>query len=840
VQLDSLAALAAHEAEIVVADSGAARALSAALAHSAAERVAWRPPRVLTWTNCLTRAIDDAALGGATLPFDFVLNPEQELALWQAVISADDASSGNAPEALARLARDAWSLVHGYDWAWPPSSSGMSVEASAFVRWSTAYARRTAQLQASDPMRVLAYARKPPNARVHGIVSAAPRLARWLELADDSPAVPAQGFTPHAFADREQELYAALDWARQVNTQAPRARVVVASDSLHEDAALVMRALQDVFSDPTAVYADIHPALAADPRIALAWLEIEPVMQWDAVSALLLSAHFGAAGEERAARALADAALRRRRRFELPLTWVIDELATGAPRMAAALRAVLALKAVLPARQSLARWLEHFARMLVAGAWQNDVQGAVNAWRLHQDWDAACERLRRLDAVLPAQTEREALARLRRILHETKATPPSALPAIFIVTPLIATLIDADYLWLCGCESAALVTGPRANPCLPLAQQRASAMPGTDPSRDLARARRVLAALTRARGACIASYRRGDGELSYSPSPLIPELRAAQVRAMRTIAIDATRRAEWEVLDDERGVALCTSANVRGGEATFAAQAACPFRAYARHRLRAREVEEPQPGLAAVERGSTLHRALAVLWSSLREHAALCALTPTARADLIESAVLAAVPRRASATALEQAVDVVERERLSHLIEDWLAVEAERSPFSVLAIEAPARVALGGIVIDVRLDRLDRLADGRELIIDYKTGVADTGDWQPPRLDAPQLPLYAITAGRAALAVIAFAHVVRDKPALMADAPLDVVDPAAWQARCAAWRADLEHLAGEIKQGIATVAPKHGPATCRECEQALFCRIGNIDPDADDGTLDDG
>jgi RecB family exonuclease len=328
--------------------------------------------------------------------------------------------------------------------------------------------------------------------------------------------------------------------------------------------------------------------------------------------------------------------------------------------------------------------------------------------------------------------------------------------------------------------------------------------------------------------------------MSYSPSPLIPELRAAQVRAARTTGAGSNHRADWEVLDDECGVALPAGAKAHGGEATFAAQAACPFRAYARYRLLARELEQPQPGLAAVERGSALHRALANLWSQLRDHSALCALTPAARSALIESAVSAAVPPRAGATALEQTVDAVERERLANLIEAWLAVEAERLPFTVLAVEAPARVVLGDIAVDVRLDRLDRLADGREVIIDYKTGQADTSGWQPPRLDAPQLPLYAVTAGRAALAAIAFAHVVRAEPALKADASLEVFDPLAWQTRCAAWRADLEQLAHEIKQGVATVAPKHGPATCRTCEQALFCRIDALELDADEGAPGDG
>ena len=52
----------------------------------------------------------------------------------------------------------------------------------------------------------------------------------------------------------------------------------------------------------------------------------------------------------------------------------------------------------------------------------------------------------------------------------------------------------------------------------------------------------------------------------------------------------------------------------------------------------------------------------------------------------------------------------------------------------------------------VRIDRVDRLEDGRACLIDYKSGAADV-DWRGDRPDNPQLPIYALLLPQALVAV---------------------------------------------------------------------------------------
>jgi RecB family exonuclease len=98
----------------------------------------------------------------------------------------------------------------------------------------------------------------------------------------------------------------------------------------------------------------------------------------------------------------------------------------------------------------------------------------------------------------------------------------------------------------------------------------------------------------------------------------------------------------------------------------------------------------------------------------------------------------------------------LEAEQLERVLGALLRAEALRAPFRVQAVEQRAVFAVGPLTFDVRIDRVDELADGTLAIIDYKTGERATGaDWFWPRLRDAQVPLYASMLGeRIAAAVV--------------------------------------------------------------------------------------
>lgn len=832
----SIAALLAARRPVVVPSASAARLLQSALDRGAAGT--WEPPELVAWSSWVVRRFDDARLSGA-VEAEFVLGAEQELALWQRVLAAE-----GAPGQAAPLAQEAWRLVHAWHLPWT-AAVALNDDAQAFRRWAHAYRARSAELGATEVARVPGACAAPPAdmALAHGFLAPAPAVAAWLGPAGDAATADASVFRGAAYADRASELDAALDWAAERARAEPTARVVIALPQLARERALVKRAVRDAFGPtPDVVVRSATPeSLLSVPVMhsALALVTLEPVPRWDALSAVILSPHTSGAADEHGARAAFDARLRGGRHYELPLA----EVAAGAaadpalPALARLLAALVAAREQAPRRQALNGWRTYFERCLDAAGWPGKVPGERAA---RAAWTDLGDRLQQLDAVLPAASLGEARARVRQLLDASSVPDDPGTAGIHLVTPELALALAPNHLWLAGAEVDAFAAPGGPSPLLSYAAQRAAGVPGTDATRDLARAQQLVALLAHGSGSRIASYCAGDGEQTFSPSPLIPALaRCATLPAQRAPSVSwAPPEVMLESIVDACGTPLAdATAPLAGGVGALAAQAACPFRAYARHRLASTAVDEPRPGLDARVRGTFVHRVLALVWLQLHTHAALVALEPSELTALLDAAIARALADWQFATPLERALAALERTRLAAVARGWLDFERGRPPFTVRAVEQPATVEYGGLTLRTRIDRLDRLADGRERLVDYKTGSCRASAWQPPRVDEPQLPFYALTNASRALAGIAFAKVALAEPAWIELPPAGAEHDegaALWRAMYAAWADDLAMLADELRRGVATVSPKRGGQTCRYCEQALLCRIADAGADLGD------
>ena len=177
----------------------------------------------------------------------------------------------------------------------------------------------------------------------------------------------------------------------------------------------------------------------------------------------------------------------------------------------------------------------------------------------------------------------------------------------------------------------------------------------------------------------------------------------------------------------------------------------------------------------------------------------------------------------------------LESARLEKLLSLWLEEEKMRPHFTVIATEKRLEVDFAGLHFKITIDRIDKLDDGSELIIDYKTGLAHISDWFSERPDEPQMPLYCSVYNHD-IQAIAFAKVNLQKiglegvGALHDDWPaikrltlttIEGDDP--WQQQKALWRQQLTLLAEEFKQGYAAVTPKEG--ACDYCSLPSLCRI---------------
>jgi ATP-dependent helicase/nuclease subunit B len=178
-----------------------------------------------------------------------------------------------------------------------------------------------------------------------------------------------------------------------------------------------------------------------------------------------------------------------------------------------------------------------------------------------------------------------------------------------------------------------------------------------------------------------------------------------------------------------------------------------------------------------------------------------------------------------------------EEERVIELVMDWLAVEATRQPFHVVAVEQKKTIQVGDLALSVRADRIDRVSGG-ELLIDYKTGEVSTASWEGPRPEQPQLPLYAAFGDPKKLIGAVFAQVRWPKPAFkgrVSDAranlsdTLDAKDPllaAPYTGDLVEeWRSTLVSLSESFVRGEAQVDPYVYPKSCQYCPLPGACRV---------------
>ena len=193
---------------------------------------------------------------------------------------------------------------------------------------------------------------------------------------------------------------------------------------------------------------------------------------------------------------------------------------------------------------------------------------------------------------------------------------------------------------------------------------------------------------------------------------------------------------------------------IAGGTSLIRDQVACPFRAFARHRLNLPSLQPIVIGISASERGAFLHEALFRLWRQLESSDALASLSPSAEKNLIEEAVTAAMQQTESACeargySLRERVGSacwqLEQQLCVDLLAQWLGHERERSAsFRVVEMEQNQTLQVEGLSLTLRPDRIDEFEDGRRAVIDYKTRAPSRTRWLGERPQEPQLPLYSL------------------------------------------------------------------------------------------------
>lgn len=835
-------------------------------AQLAAGRDAWPTAQVLPLAGWLAREWRSAGAERAKLP---VALPAIALRwLWRERVSADVPALLDPAEIGAR-ARASWLLLRAYGGTidgltrWP-----LTRDQHAFLGWSRAVEQELAVRGACDAADLVRRAVEedalpPPGAPMLLVGFRHPTpaestlfatLARsgWSVQQAAGPARAGTGWR-HAAADPDAERAAMIAWLQERLVERPGGVHGLIVPDLERQRGSLERALESALQPalelagaPRERVFDLAggPSLATRPVIEIAFEAMRFALgrgDWIAATRLLRSTHLGGCSAEREVRARLDVRLRRDGRIHPaePAALAGEARRGSAPVFAAMIEAA-ATACAGPVRRDAAAWAACFGRCLATWGWPGPVEDLDSS-----DWQAAnrlgelVRELAGLAGVAGTLTAGQALAQLRD-LAMSPFQPESGEPAVFVLDSWEDPGLEFDSLWVAGLTSAAWPRPVRIDPFLPIETQRSLGMPFATAEACMRHATGAVEAWQAQASALAMSWPAREDDTDVDASPLVPDdlpmLEQAGGRPSR--ATLQYRHATLLVIGEDPAPALA-GARAAGGARVLELQSACPFRAFAELRLGAGPLEEPEAGIDRRVRGIVLHRALEQFWRNLPSQVALLALTPAVCgrqvAESVEQAMAEAVPAVVGPRAR-----ALEREWQVRAIGALLELERGREPFVVIETERELAGQLGGLEFRLRVDRVDAQGEAR-VVFDYKTGETRSAAWRGARMDAPQLPLYAvlhpqrpaaIALAKAGLAGAGWVG-VGDESVL-----LDGLTPAHkyaltedrqkgfdWRQITEHWWAWLESLARDFGAGQAVVDPKLAGVTCRRCHLGGLCRV---------------
>jgi len=848
----------------------------------------WQPPAVMAWDTWMAQLWRGLLLDGRTSKL--LLNRSQEHAVWRRILAADtELHSLQTLDALAEMAAEAWSLLSSYNGQERLRGSAVSTDTRAFHRWALRFDQQCkadgllARAQLEPALQAAASAGQfadeaATEIALVGFDSLTPAQSGLLEglrasginIEELPISIAAERRMLVAAADEHEELRTAALGIRKLLEERSHARIAMIVPGLEKQRAEIDRTFREILApeleDITASVNSgpfefsVGVMLANTPMITAAF----DLLRWctcalplERVSRLLLSPYLTPVTTEAGARAEFDAFELRRAKLlrpEISLEWFIAALKGSRRRsrltgLLGKLRTMLivAKRQIRNEQRSHSEWSETMRELLAAVAWGAGTREDSIEFQTRLKWESVLDELATLDFDGQRIGFIQALDAVSRIAHQTMFAPESREAPVQIIGPLEAAGSTFDAIWFLRSGELSWPVPRSSNPLLPWPLQRDLAMPGTDAQLDAEHARRITKRIAESAATVIFSYAKESADGRQRQSSAMNGLELEPV-AIEEIAAAETKPIffETEKIEDTVSLPPLPDRVIHGGAEILKLQAACGFRAFAERRLWSTELRTAEVGLDAAERGTIVHLVLEEFWNKVETQSALKRMPQSEREALLEQSIATALEKseKISATLWDAAYLDMQRERLRNLLGPWLELELTRPPFTVkLSEKALNDVQIGPLHLNVRVDRVD-IGEHGEIIIDYKTGVANPNEWLSDRPDAPQLPLYAVLSEAVQLEGVAFGQIRAGKDmglqgfAVSAESGIRMPRqrPENLDEQVGEWRQVLTSLAEDFYNGDIRVRPKSFPTTCTYCAQRILCRV---DAASFEETMDD-
>ncbi len=857
----------------------------------AAGRASWPTAQIIPLSAWLAETWKNGLFSNHFATEDRLLQPAEERLIWEDVIRSMAEDTLLDIPSTAAAATGSWKSLCGWGIPLDAEAWKESVDARTFLGWVRSFQARCRRNGWISSAELPAYvadlidrgaAPVPDEVEFAGFMELSPVQQslidalerRGVKVRQSAHTGEAGDAARVGFADAGREIRAAAEWARRCLESDPDARepayrigIVVPELSLHRDE--IERVFGEVLHPRNRLRPDLDPVRCfnislgrplderAVIQTAFLFLGTDPGdLSVEQAGRVVRSPFLPGAVEEMTGRALLDADLRGGGAPDVSLQDVIER-ARRRTGFGGCARLVILLETWLEKHRTLQHprlpsdWAPALSAFLRDIGWPGDRTLDSTEYQTLEVWRDLLSDLASLDDICGRVPLHGAVDALRKLASGRQFQPESAPAPIQILGVIESSGLRFDRLWLMGLHDGAWPVDPVPDPFVPVRLQRRYGLPGSSPNRELESKRMLTGRLLSSAPSVVVSYpeREGDADLAVSPLVrMLPETSAAGLGIPppsgddeRSRGVDERSRGEGEgsrgasvleVLDDHYGPASGDAA-LTGGTFLFKLQAACPFKAFAELRLGARALEEPEPGLNALDRGRLMHRVLERVWGRMKSHGHLLAVTEEGLADLVRGYVEPEVRRiLGGRLGRNPRLAEIEQARLSRIIVEWMELERMRKPFEVVDQEEIRSVEVGGIEVSIRVDRVDRLEDGKLVILDYKSGECGPADWEGARPDEPQLPIYAVTTDTEVAGVL-FARLrtgdlgfrgLAETPEIAPGIRVPETQPPMAQT-ISDWRAVLDELGRGFRKGRAHVDPKNPAKTCRYCELPSLCRI---------------
>ena len=648
-------------------------------------------------------------------------------------------------------------------------------------------------------------------------------------------------------ANTEAELRSAGDWARELLLDEPKKRIAIVVPGLDQNGQRYARLIREglvpgwqggssdlarclnvSYGRRLAEYSMVQTAL-----LALRWLATG--LRFAEVSTLLRSPFLGRHGDSGRSQA------ERKLREEPDRSWsregVIRVLVRSeAPSVKDWVKRIGGLEEFAQSErepQPSSVWAQKFAECLEGLGWPGERSLRSSEFQLVNRWRQLLNEFARLDPVSRPLNCSQAAELLNSMAGDVifQAQRPGG--TVNLLGVLETSGMEFDAIWCAGMDANRWPVSAQPVNLLPRRLQIERGMPDATPEDSLLFGKGIFARLVASADDVVLSWAQQDDEAELMPSPYLETAEAGESSPASDPGWYAAGLAgsyRLAAVEKDPVPPVAAGEKVSGGAYTIHQQRTEPLGALVGGRLNCDMLPQVETGISAALRGRIVHKALQQLYGDKPAQAEVLSWKHSALEVRLEKAAAEGIRRYiANADPVLRRLLYFERDRLAALLGQFISEELKRPPFVVGEIEEEHDVDLNGIVVSVRIDRVDHV-NGSVLILDYKSGAPKSVENRGGEIAHLQLAVYACAlTGEIAGLVLAnldSRQVVYKGAGLKESWSVFKDNDESWRNKLEAWKQEVRLHAANLKKGDARVNVQQSSKDARPL--AVVSRIAEL------------